>query len=117
MVSTAARSPVASTDRAKSPPKSATMRLRPKAQHSKLIPPAPGISHPLPPTMHAWAEVYLPGAGWRGLDPTRGVFCDDAFVAVAHASLAESVNPIQGGFYSPVPVSSHLSTHLTIERL
>ena len=80
-------------------------------------PPAPGIQNPNSPTMHAWAEIYLPGAGWRGLDPTRGIFCDDAFVAVAHTSLAESVNPIQGGFFSSIPATSTLYTHLTIDRL
>ncbi len=70
-----------------------------------------------PPAMHAWAEVYLPGGGWRGLDATRGIFCDDAFVAVAHAAVAESVNPIQGAIFAPPGTTSSLHTHLTIDRL
>lgn len=79
-------------------------------------PVAPGAI-PQDPSMHAWAEVYLPGAGWRGLDATRGIFCDDAFVPVAHAALAESVNPIQGTFYGPGSVTSQLTTTLSIEKL
>ncbi|HVU24770.1 MAG TPA: transglutaminase family protein [Opitutus sp.] len=80
-------------------------------------PPDPALANPLPPDMHAWAEVYLPGAGWRGLDSTRGIFCDDRFVAVAHSALAESVNPVQGRFFSPTPATSQLTTHLTIDGL
>jgi transglutaminase-like putative cysteine protease len=80
-------------------------------------PAATGATPPLPPAMHAWAEVYLPGAGWRGLDATRGIFCDDAFVPVAHAALAESVNPIQGTFYGPGTVTSNLTTILSVEKL
>lgn len=85
-----------------------------------------GYVHEPPPTdpkdatpaaMHAWAEVYLPGAGWRGLDATRGIFCDDAFVPVAHAAVAESVNPIQGGFFGPAGVTSQLTTVLTVDQL
>lgn len=79
-------------------------------------PPASGAPLP-PPAMHAWAEVYLPGAGWRGLDPTHGVFCDDAFIPVAHAALADTVNPVQGKFYSPTPATSSLHHELTLERL
>ena len=67
--------------------------------------------------MHAWAEIYLPGAGWRGLDATRGIFCDDAFVPVAHSAFAESVNPIQGAFYGPPGVTSQLTTVLRVDKL
>lgn len=77
-------------------------------------PPAPDDPNPLPATMHAWAEVFLPGAGWRGLDPTRALFCNDAFVPVAHSAVGEAVNPIQGSFFSPVSVTSRLTTRLTV---
>ena len=80
-------------------------------------PAASGAAPALPPAMHAWAEVYLPGAGWRGLDATRGIFCDDAFVPVAHAAVAESVNPIQGTIYCPAGVTSQLTILLSVEKL
>lgn len=79
-------------------------------------PPAFGSPNPVLPEMHAWAEIYLPGAGWRGLDATRGIFCDDAFVPVAHSASAESINPVQGRFSGPPGVTSQLTTALTVEK-
>jgi transglutaminase-like putative cysteine protease len=48
--------------------------------------------------MHAWAEVYLPGGGWRGYDPTHDMAINDEYVAVAASREPLGATPIEGGF-------------------
>ena len=48
--------------------------------------------------MHAWAEAYLPSAGWRGYDPSRGLLVADGHVAVAAAFHPDLASPITGTF-------------------
>ncbi|WP_295393244.1 transglutaminase family protein [uncultured Thiodictyon sp.] len=47
---------------------------------------------------HAWVDVYLPGAGWKGFDPTSGEVVGHHHIAVAVARHPEAVPPVAGSY-------------------
>ncbi len=67
------------------------------ADEKPVDPNAPaGVSHDVC-DLHAWCEVYLPGAGWVGLDATSGLFCGEGHIPLATSADAKGASPLEGG--------------------
>ena len=64
---------------------------------------------------HAWAEVFLPGAGWTEFDPTNGLIASDRLIRVAVAREAHQAPPIKGSFTGVPTAFAGLWVGVTVE--
>ncbi|MFI5323509.1 MAG: transglutaminase N-terminal domain-containing protein [Thermodesulfobacteriota bacterium] len=48
--------------------------------------------------LHAWAEVYIPGGGWRGYDPSAGLAVADQHITVSAGVIPEEAAPLTGSY-------------------
>lgn len=68
-------------------------------------------------SLHAWTEVFLPGAGWIGMDATNGVFCNHNFIGAAVGLTPADITPISGSFFHKNDVPAQMTSRLQLINL
>ncbi|MFA5503905.1 MAG: transglutaminase family protein [Vulcanimicrobiota bacterium] len=72
--------------------------------------------------LHAWAEVFVPGAGWIGMDPTSGLLAGEGHIPLAASASPGSAAPITGSFLWTPPsagtsLDQHFDFHMEVKRV
>ena len=68
-------------------------------------------------SLHAWTEVFLPGAGWIGLDATNGVFCNHNFIGAAVGLTPADITPISGIYFHKKQIPAQMTSKLQLINL
>jgi transglutaminase-like putative cysteine protease len=68
-------------------------------------------------SMHGWAEIYLPGAGWIGFDPSWGILAASTYVPVAVSRHSEHAPPISGTYFGTPRVFLKSQVDLYVKQL
>jgi transglutaminase-like putative cysteine protease len=66
---------------------------------------------------HAWTEIYVPGAGWRGFDPTNNKLSGPEHVSVAVAREHEKASPLSGSWHGPADAFDRMDVSVQVVEI